>query len=180
MDGPAASSQEWSSWPDWFADAVVLAQQTSDVLEQIQSEWGELSRREEPWTTDTIMNEVVNSWERFTPVLGEVIQHWVEGGSEALRRTWPEAGADLAAWSSQLDGTPVGGTVSRYAEVGRDVADRMVRGDYQSADAVNTWAVLGGMWAQDAWRLVADARRGPGAPEHGGSHGADESGTTEP
>ena len=38
------------------------------------------------------MNEVVNSWERFTPVLGELIQLWVYGASQALRDTWPRSG----------------------------------------------------------------------------------------
>lgn len=155
MDG---SSNEWSSWADWFRDAADLAQRAAGVAGRIQSDWEELSRQDRPWTTDTIMNEVVNSWERFTPVLGEMVQHWVEGTSQALREAWPEAGPDLARLATALEGTPVGSAMSPYAEVTSETADRMVRGDYRSADAVETFAVLGGMWAKDAWRMVAEAR----------------------
>ena len=158
MEESAESSREWSSWSDWFSDAMTLAQRTSAIVGQVQSDWEDLSRRDSPWTTDTIMNEVVNSWERFTPVLGELVQHWVEGSSQALREGWPDAGSDLAAWSSRFAGTPMGETTTRYAEVGRDTADRMVQGEFQSADAVETFAVLGGMWAKDMWRLVAEGR----------------------
>jgi hypothetical protein len=169
MDDSAASSREWSSWSDWLGDAITLTRRTSAVIGQIQSDWEGLSRRDSPWTTDTIMNEVVNSWERFTPVLGELIQLWVEGASEALRETWPEAGSDLAGWSSGLGGTPLREAATPYAEVGRDAADRMVRGDFQSADAVETFAVLGGMWAKDVWRLVARSRTGEQTPDPNGS-----------
>jgi hypothetical protein len=162
------SSGSWSSWADWCRDAAHLAERASGVVGRIQSDWEELSRQERPWTSDTIMNELVNSWERFTPVLGEVIQHWVEGTSQALRDTWPEAGSDLGGLATALEGTPVGRAMSPYAEVTSDTADRMVRGEYRSADAVETLAVLGGMWAKDAWRMVANARDGmreTGAPQ---------------
>jgi hypothetical protein len=152
------SSNEWSSWSEWFRDAAGLAERAAGVAGRIQSDWEELSRQERPWTTDTIMNEVVNSWERFTPVLGEMVQHWVEGTSQALRETWPEAGSDLAGLATALDGTPAGRAMSPYAKVTGDAADRMVRGDYRSADAVETFAALGGMWAKDGWRLAAEAR----------------------
>jgi hypothetical protein len=171
VDGTDGSARDWSSWPDWFGDAMALARRTSGLAGQIRSDWEDLSRRDGPWTTDTIMNEVVNSWERFTPVLGELVQHWVEGASEALRETWPEAGADLAGWKGRLDGTPVGESVTPYIEVGRAAADRMVRGEFRSADAVEAFAVLGGMWAKDVWRGFADGRhRGdtPETPEPGG------------
>lgn len=168
MDESHASTG-WTSWSDWLGDAMVLTQRTSAVVGQIQSDWEDLSRRDSPWTTDTIMNEVVNSWERVTPVLGELIQHWVEGASEALRETWPEIGSDLAGWGRTLDGTPMGEATTQYAQVGRDAADRMVRGDFQSADAVETFAVLGGMWAKDAWRLIAQGRAGGQAPDPGGA-----------
>jgi len=151
-----------------MGDAMALTQRTSEIVGRIQSDWEDLSRRDSPWTTDTIMNEVVNSWERFTPVLGELIQHWVEGASQALRDTWPDVGSDLAGWSRGLDGTPAGQATTPYAEVGRDAADRMVRGDFQSADAVETFAVLGGMWAKDMWRLIAQGRAGGRAPDPGG------------
>jgi hypothetical protein len=164
-----ASSHEWSSWSDWLGDAMTLAQRTSGIVGQIQSEWEDLSQRDSPWTTDTIMNEVVNSWERFTPVLGDLVQHWVDGASEALRETWPEVGADLEAWSRRLEGTPMGEATTPYTEVSRDAADRMVQGRFQSADAVEAFALLGGMWAQDMWRLVARGRAGAQAPDHGGS-----------
>jgi hypothetical protein len=157
VDGP---SNEWSSWSAWLRDATDLAQRAAGVAGRIQSDWEESSRQDKPWTTDTIMNEVVNSWERFTPVLGEMVQHWVDGTSQALRETWPEAGSDLADLTTALDDTAMGQAMSPYADVTRDAADRMVRGDYRSADAVETFAVLGGMWAKDTWRLVADVRDG--------------------
>lgn len=172
MDGSDGSSREWSSWSDWLGDGMTLAQRASAVAGQLRADWEDLSRQDGRWTTDTVMNEVVNSWERFTPVLGELVQHWVDGASEALRETWPDAGADLAAWAGRLDDTPLGGVVAPYAEVGRDVADRMVEGRFGSADAVEAWAVLGGMWAKDMWRLAAGGRSGdPGGPgpEHPGS-----------
>jgi len=180
MDETGGSSRDWSSWPDWFGDAMALARRTSGLAGQIRSDWEELSRRDGPWTTDTIMNEVVNSWERFTPVLGELIQQWVEGASQALREGWPEAGSDLAGWNSRLVGTPIGEATTPYAEVSRDAADRMVRGDYQSADAVETFAVLGGMWAKDMWRLVAEVRAGERRSDRGGAPEANDSGAADP
>jgi hypothetical protein len=179
VDGSTASSREWSSWSDWLGDAMALAQHTSVILGQIQSDWEDLSRREPPWTTDTIMNEVVNSWERFTPVLGELIQQWVEGASQALREGWPEAGSDLEGWNSRLVGTPMGEATTPYAEVSRDAADRMVKGDYQSADAVETFAMLGGMWAKDMWRLVAEARARARPPDRGGAPEANDAGAAD-
>lgn len=166
MDG-SASSREWGSWAEWLGDAVALAQRTSATVAQMRSDWEDLSQQDKSWTTDTIMNEVVNSWERFTPMLGELIQHWVEGASQALRETWPEAGSDLAAWKDRLDGTPMGDAITPYAEVSRDAAERMVRGEFHSTDAVETFAVLGGMWTKDMWRLAAESRAQPGAPDPG-------------
>jgi hypothetical protein len=139
------------------------------MVGQVRSDWEDLSQGDSAWTTDTIMNEVVNSWERFTPVLGDLVQHWVEGASQALRETWPEVGSDLAAWSGRLDGTPVGEAVTPYAEVSRETADRMVQGRFRSADAVETFALLGGMWAKDMWRLAAEGRAGTRAPDRDGS-----------
>jgi hypothetical protein len=174
MDESAESSRGWSSWSDWFGDAIALAQRTSAVVGQVQSEWEDLSRRDSPWTTDTIMNEVVNSWERFTPVLGELVQHWVEGSSQALREGWPDVGSDVAAWNSRLSGTPMSEAMTPYTEVGRDAADRMVQGDFQSADAVETFAVLGGMWAKDMWRLAAEGRARTQPPDPDATPKADD------
>ncbi len=156
---------------------MALARRTSALVGQIQSDWEDLSGHESPWTTDTIMNEVVNSWERFTPVLGELVQHWVEGASQALRDTWPEAGSDLAAWRSGLDGTPMGEAITPYAEVSGHAADRMVLGEFHSADAVETFAALGGMWAKDMWRLAAQGRAGGQPPDRGGTPPADDPGS---
>lgn len=157
--GPTAT--EWSSWSDWLDDAVTLSRHTSGVVGQIRSDWEALSREERPWTTDTIMNEVVNSWERFTPVLGELVQHWVVGASEVLRRTWPDAGADIADGAARLGATPIGEAVAPYAALSSDVAGRMVRGEFGSPDAVEAWADLGGMWAKSVWRAADEARNGP-------------------
>jgi hypothetical protein len=176
VDGSSAS-QEWSSWPDWFGDAMTLARRTSAIVGQIESDWENLSRRDSPWTTDTIMNEVVNSWERFTPVLGDIVQHWVEGASRVLGETWPEAGRDIEAWRSRLDGTPME-AMAPYLEAGSEAAERMVQGDYRSADAVETFAVLGGAWAKDVWRLVAEARAGTQAPDRPDTPDGDGPGTT--
>jgi hypothetical protein len=152
-----------------MGDAIVMARRTSALVGLIQSDWESMAERDSQWTTDTIMNEVVNSWERFTPALGELIQHWVEGASQVLRDTWPDVGADLAGWSRALDGTPMGEASKSYTAVGSDAAGRMVRGDFASADAVETFAVLGGMWAKDVWRLMAQGRAtGPGANPGGG------------
>jgi len=168
---PTGSAPGWSSWSDWMGDAIVLARRTSALVGQIQSDWESLSERDSPWTTDTIMNEVVNSWERFTPALGELVQHWVEGASQVLRDTWPDVGSDLAAWSRTLDDTPMGEASKQYTTLGSDAADRMVRGDFASADAVETFAVLGGIWAKDVWRLMAQGRAaGREADEGGGPH----------
>jgi hypothetical protein len=157
-----------------MSDAIVLARRTSVLVGQIQSDWESLSEGDSPWTTDTIMNEVVNSWERFTPALGELVQHWVEGASQGLRETWPEVGADLEYWSRTLDGTPLGEASRRYTTVGSDAADRMVRGDFASADAVETFAVLGGIWAKDVWQLMAQGRAAGRETDPGdGPHGPD-------
>jgi hypothetical protein len=158
-DTPAAdTSGARPSWPDWLGDAASLAQEGLGLAAQIQADWEHLSLRETPWTTDTIMNEVVNSWERLTPFLGNMIQHGVEGASQFLRELWPEVSADIATWRSVLEDSPIGAVTSKYAGLSQSMADRMLRGDYQSADAVETLAQFGGMWAKDLWRRSAQAR----------------------
>lgn len=146
------------SWPDWLANAASLAQEGLGLAAQIQADWEALSLRETPWTTDTIMNEVVNSWERWTPFLGNMIQHGVEGASQFLRELWPEVAADIATWRSALEESPIGAVTSKYAGLSQSMADRMLRGEYQSADAVESFAQFGGMWAKDLWRRAAEAR----------------------
>src|SRR4051812_32020375 len=152
------AEQTWSQWPSWLGDGVELAERGAALVGQIQSDWEALSSTETPWTTDTIMNEVVNSWERFTPFLGDVIDHGVRAASEVLRTMWPSAGPDIAAVRSSLPG-PVAGVTAPYVAVGSDVAGRLVEGDFDSVDAVEATANLGGMWAKDLWRSAARVRR---------------------
>jgi hypothetical protein len=162
------TEQAWSSLPSWLSDGVELAERGAGLVAQIQTDWEQLSSAETPWTTDTIMNEVVNSWERFTPFLGDMIEHGVRAASEVLRTTWPSAGRDMATLRSSLQG-PVAGATAPYVAVGEDVAERLVEGGFDSVDAVETTANLGGMWAKDMWRAVALVRRmavpDPGAAE---------------
>jgi hypothetical protein len=89
-----------------------------------------------------------------------------------LRETWPEAAADLEGWKGKLDETPVGESVTPYLEVTRAAADRMVRGEFQSADAVEAFAALGGMWAKDVWRVFAEGQD-PGEAEPDGEGAGD-------
>lgn len=155
--GGAPQDAAWTSWASWLDDGNDLADRLAAVAAEIRDDWEQLSGRDTPWTTDTIMNEVVNSWERFTPLLGEAVQHGVQGASELLRALWPEAPRDLATWRSSLRG-PIGAG-AKYVAVGEDVATRMLGRRYDSVDAVETFADLGGMWAKDVWRRSAQARR---------------------
>ena len=152
-----AHDEGWTSWAAWLDDGNDLAGRLAEVAAQIRTDWEQLSARDAPWTTDTIMNEVVNSWERWTPLLGEAVQHGVEGAAELLRTLWPDAPDDLATWRSSLRG-PIGAG-SKYVAVSEDVAARMLGRRFDSVDAVETFANLGGMWAKDVWRRSAQVRQ---------------------
>lgn len=161
-----ARPNDFLTWADWMGQLVELGQRGAELVGQIQADWEQLSRQDATWTTDTIMNEVVNSWERWTPFVGEVVQHGVQGSSRFIREYWPDAPADMDAWRSIIADSAIGDLSAKYVEVTTDMTERMAEGQYDSADAVDTFAKMGGMFAQDTWANMARARAesGSGSP----------------
>ena len=73
---------ELSEWMRRGSELVGRGSQPT-VTQQLQSDWDSMATGETgSGTTDIIMNEVVNSWEHFTPVLGDWIQHGVDGAAD--------------------------------------------------------------------------------------------------
>ena len=153
-----ADANEWESLADWVGETTELAQEGAQLAARIQADWEDLSRKDTPWTTDTVMNEVVNSWEHWTPFVGDAIEQSIKLGSWWIQNWWPTAAADMSTWQATADESGIGDSVSKYIEVAERAVGRMLDDDYDSADAVDDMAVTFGMASQQAWRQAADSR----------------------
>lgn len=106
-----------SGTADWLRNGRELVGRTYELAGQLQLDWDSLSQRASEWTTDTIMNEVVNSWEHFTPVMGEWIQHGIDAMSIGLRTAWPAAGEHLRAVQERARSLPAGERPAAYLDI---------------------------------------------------------------
>lgn len=150
--GPEAIQQ-------WMREGADLAQRSMHVVQQLQSDWDGMAVNDRDWSTDTIMNEVVNSWEHFTPVMGDWIQYGVDGMGIALRSFWPQGPTMLDEMSNRARQSPRGADAAEYLSVSADAARRMAASEYSSADAVEDFANVAGKATKDAWAVAAQMRR---------------------
>lgn len=150
------------SFSELMGEATDLGQRGARAWAEVREDWESRSQTDAPWTTDTIMNEVVNSWERVTPLIGEALDTSIAGFSWMLDNWWPSAADDLDAAKGAMEDTAAGEMFGPYMDVPREAVSRIKSNDYRSADAVEHWAQLFGMSAKNAWRAAANA--GPGEP----------------
>ena len=160
--------QQHGTGPDaiqgWMREGADLAQRSMQVVQQLQRDWDGMAVNDRSWSTDTIMNEVVNSWEHFTPVMGDWIQYGVDGMGIALRSFWPQGPDMLDEMSKRVSQAPNGADAAEYLSVSADAARRMAASQYSSADAVEDFANVTGKATKDAWAAAAQVRRNmPGA-----------------
>ena len=148
----------------WMREGADLTQRSMQVVQQLQRDWDGMAVNDRQWSTDTIMNEVVNSWEHFTPVMGDWIQYGVDGMGIALRSFWPQGPDMLNEMSDRARRSPQGDDAAEYLSVSADAARRMAAAEYSSADAVEDFANVAGKATKDAWAAMAQMRRNmPGA-----------------
>ena len=76
----------------------------------------------------------------------------------ALRSTWPQAPDHLRDLGARATGPTPLGDASAYLDVSASAAERMIHGEYTSADAVEDWSVMWGKAVKDAWSAAATAR----------------------
>ena len=121
--------QQHGTGPDaiqgWMREGADLAQRSMQVVQQLQRDWDGMAVNDRSWSTDTIMNEVVNSWEHFTPVMGDWIQYGVDGMGIALRSFWPQGPDMLDEMSKRVSQAPNGADAAEYLSVSADAARRM-------------------------------------------------------
>ena len=146
-----------------MGDAADVALRANQAWAEVRTDWEDRSRSETSWTTDTIMNEVVNSWERITPLIGEAIDTGIAGMTWLLHNWWPSATEDLESLQASVKDSPASAVVGPYLDAPRDAVGQMLRGDYRSADVVDSWAQLFGMAVQQVWRTSAGPRDAPSA-----------------
>jgi hypothetical protein len=154
QSGTAAASENRgeSSIGDLLGDTADVVVRATQAWAEVRSDWEDRSRTDASWTTDTIMNEVVNSWERVTPLMGEAIDAGIAGMTWLLRNWWPSATEDLQVIQDSVQESPVGSVLGPYLDPPHDAVSRMLRDDYRSADVVEHWAQLFGMTVKEAWR----------------------------
>mgnify|MGYP001820714155 CR=1 FL=1 len=144
---------------EWLRRGAQLSERSFEITRQMQQDWDDMALTDRSWTTDTIMNEVVNSWERFTPVMGDWIQHGVDGTGITLRSMWPDAPGNLRRARERIASAPGGDGAASYIDVSADAAERMINDEYTSADVVEDWANVCGKLTKDAWAAAAKLRR---------------------
>lgn len=158
----ARGRRDPDQFDEWLRHGARLGERSVEIVRRMQQDWDEMALADRGWTTDTIMNEVVNSWERFTPVMGDWIQHGVDGTAIALRSMWPDAPDHLRRARERVASTPAGADAATYIDVSADAAERMINEEYTSADVVEDFANVCGKLTKDAWAAAAKVRRSTG------------------
>jgi hypothetical protein len=70
---------------DYADQAASLYQRGLEVGTELASRWGDRSLADGDWTADVVMTELIESWERLTPLAGESLELWLQ----LVQRSWP-------------------------------------------------------------------------------------------
>lgn len=163
-----SEGDEWERLADLVGGSMELAERGAALADAISADWQRLAQSDRAWTTDTIFNELVNSWEHWTPLLGDAIQQSIDLGSWWLKSFWPGAADDLDALREGADEAPLGPLAAQYLETSTRAVRRMLADDYSSADAVDDWATAVGAASKEAWRQSANVNPRPRAEPRDG------------
>jgi hypothetical protein len=83
---PVATTDDQGKWFADYLDRVAgLVADAGHVNARLAGEWGARSLREGDWTVDTLAADVIEAWDRLTPLAERGLELWLELVQQAIR-----------------------------------------------------------------------------------------------
>ena len=80
------ATDDEGTWLAGYLDRVAgLVEDAGRVNARLAGEWGDRSLRAPDWTVDTVTADVIEAWDRLTPLAERSIELWLELVQRAVR-----------------------------------------------------------------------------------------------
>jgi hypothetical protein len=83
---PVATTDDQGTWfADYLDRVAVLIADAGRVNTRLAGEWGARSLQGGDWTVDTLTADVIEAWDRLTPLAERGLELWLELVQQAIR-----------------------------------------------------------------------------------------------